>query len=78
MRIVHNRIRCNLCGDQIESRKRHDLVMCRCGSCGADGGQYYLRRLGRKEDFTELSVTEEEPLKEEGGFSEMNHCGVCK
>lgn len=43
-RILHNRIRCKLCGDVIESKHRHDFVECSCGACYTDGGQDYLRR----------------------------------
>lgn len=55
--ILRNRIRCNLCGDEIESFHRHDFVICKCGACAVDGGHDYLRRCGRIEDYTDLSVT---------------------
>ena len=59
MKIIHNRIRCNLCGDEIESKHHYNLVYCSCGSCGVDGGQDYLRRLYKvKGCYTELSETE--------------------
>lgn len=32
-KIIRNRIKCNLCGDIIESKNRHDFVECKCGSC---------------------------------------------
>ena len=35
--IIKNAIRCNICGDEIESKHRHDYVQCRCGACAADG-----------------------------------------
>ena len=31
--IIHNRGRCKLCGDIIESTDRHEFVTCRCGAC---------------------------------------------
>ena len=43
-RILHNRIRCKLCGDVIESKHRHDFVECSCGACYVDGGKDYERR----------------------------------
>ena len=59
MKIIKNAIRCNLCGEEIESRHVHDFVTCRCGACSADGGHEYLRRCFRERDcFTDISVTE--------------------
>lgn len=61
MKIIKNAIRCNLCGDEIESTSRHEYVMCSCGACAVDGGLDYLRRsFKEKSCYTELSVTEEE------------------
>ena len=28
--IIKNAIRCNICGDEIESKHRHDYVQCKC------------------------------------------------
>jgi hypothetical protein len=53
--ITRNAVRCKTCGDIIESRTVHDLVMCSCGACGVDGGREYLRRLGDPEAYEELS-----------------------
>lgn len=61
MKIIMNAIRCNLCGDEIESTSRHQYVTCSCGACAADGGLDYLRRSFKEKGcYTELSVTEEE------------------
>ena len=55
--IIHNRGRCKLCGDIIESTDRHEFVTCRCGACSVDGGHDYLRRcLASQDYFEELSV----------------------
>ena len=43
-KIIHNRIKCNECGDIIESFTRHDFKYCSCGKCAVDGGKDYLRR----------------------------------
>lgn len=59
-KIVRNAIRCNICGDEIESRNRHDFVWCSCKACAVDGGHDYLRRAGDHNNWTELSVTKEE------------------
>lgn len=58
-KIVRNMIRCNLCGDTIESVHVHDFVTCQCGACSADGGTEYLSRsFVSINDFTELSIIE--------------------
>ncbi len=56
--IIKNAIKCNKCGDEIESTNRHDFVTCKCGACSVDGGHDYLRRCGNREDWTELSICE--------------------
>ena len=60
-KIIRNMVKCNLCGDVIESTYRHDFVTCKCGSCSVDGGTDYLRRgfTNSKDDFTELSTFED-------------------
>ena len=61
MKILKNAIRCNLCGDEIESTDRHDFVTCSCGACAVDGGHDYLRRSFKdKECYTERSVVKED------------------
>ena len=60
-RILRNVIRCNHCGDVIESTYRHDYRTCRCGCVFVDGGHDYLRRgaVNGPGDYTDLSeVTE--------------------
>lgn len=54
--IIVNRIKFNNCGEIIESQHRHDFKYCSCKIVAVDGGKDYLRRLGKKEDFTELSI----------------------
>jgi len=57
--IIKNAIRCNLCGDEIESKHRHDYVQCKCGACAVDGGHDYLHRSFSKiADYTDLSITQ--------------------
>jgi hypothetical protein len=57
--IIRNMARCRLCGEVIESRSTHDMVRCRCGAIGVDGGRGYLRRIGNETDIEELSVQED-------------------
>lgn len=60
MTIIKNSIKCNHCGDEIESKTTHDLVMCSCGKCGVDGGTSYQRVLCENyDDFENTSVFEE-------------------
>lgn len=61
MKIIKNAIRCNICGDEIESTTRHDYVTCSCGACSVDGGHDYLRRGFKDKDcFTDISIVEHE------------------
>lgn len=59
MKIVVNRIKCNRCGDIIESKSVHDFKSCKCGAVAVDGGYNYLRRCGCRDDWEELSETAE-------------------
>ena len=60
-KIIKNAIQCNLCGEIIESKHRHDYVECKCGACAVDGGQNYLRRSYKSKDcYIDLSITEEQ------------------
>ena len=60
-KLIRNAIRCNHCGDVIESTHRHDFVRCTCGKVAVDGGLDYARRLfeGGKDSYTELAEFEE-------------------
>jgi hypothetical protein len=58
-KIKVNRIKCNKCGDIIESISVHDFKFCKCGAVAVDGGHEYLKRCGNREDWEELSETEE-------------------
>lgn len=59
-KILRNAVKCNNCGDIIESEYRHDFVRCSCGRVAVDGGKDYLRRVFQEDaDFTELSEEEE-------------------
>lgn len=63
MTIKSNVIKCKICGDVIESKRRHEYVKCRCGACAVDGGLDYLRRTFKSRDcYEELSeYYEDEP-----------------
>lgn len=59
-KILCNKIKCKKCGDIIESKNRHDFVSCKCESVAVDGGNSYLKRIGNREDWEELSEFTEE------------------
>lgn len=59
-KILVNKIRCNKCGDEIESTHRHDFKFCKCGAVAVDGGLDYLR--SDLKGFTELSEYDREDL----------------
>lgn len=61
-KIIRNAIKCNHCGDVIDSTYRHQFVTCSCGCCSIDGGFDYLRRCFKhsQEDYTDLSETIED------------------
>lgn len=52
--IIRNSAKCRKCGDEIQSRHRHDLVYCSCQNLFVDGGTAYLRR-----GFEEVGTVEE-------------------
>ena len=68
-KITKNAIRCNHCGDVIESAYRHDFKTCRCGRVSVDGGHDYLRRCfaasGDYTDLSEIEQTKENDVKED-------------
>ena len=55
MIILTNKIKCNKCGDIIESKTTHDFNTCSCGAVSVDGGRSYLKRSGNMGDWTDLS-----------------------
>ena len=57
--IKRNRIKCVSCKQIIESVYRHDFVQCKCGKIAVDGGKDYLRRLGERNEYIELSEIED-------------------
>ena len=54
-KIIKNKAKCRKCGTIIESKHRHDFVLCKCEAIFVDGGKEYLRRGGNFEDLEELS-----------------------
>lgn len=58
-KILANKVQCKKCGDIIESKTRHDFKWCKCKSVAVDGGHDYLRRVGNREDWEDLSEVSE-------------------
>lgn len=57
MFIKKNAVRCNICGDEIESVHCHDFKRFSCGACAFDGGHDYLRRCYKEEGcYTDISI----------------------
>ena len=56
-KIIKNAIKCNTCGDVIESNFTHDFKTCSCGRVSVDGGHDYLRRCFAEspDDYIDLS-----------------------
>lgn len=60
-KLIRNAIRCNHCGDVIESVHRHQFVQCSCARVAVDGGLEYLKRSFTESinDYIELAEYEE-------------------
>jgi len=58
--IIRNSAKCLVCGDEIESKHRHDFVWCSCQNLAVDGGKDYLKRSGgHKGGILETSIFKE-------------------
>ncbi len=57
-KLTRNAARCTKCGVILESKHRHDFVMCACGNA-VDGGLDYLKRSGKPHELDDLSEYEE-------------------
>ena len=78
--IIKNAIRCNICGDEIESTYRHDYVECKCGACAVDGGHDYLRRCFKEEGcYTDISICKQcfASYRRNRGGSPHHHSPEC-
>ncbi len=59
-KIIVNAIKCNHCGDIIESTDEKEIVSCSCGRCTVEGAHRFLSRgYFEKGDYTEMAVREE-------------------
>ena len=72
--LIINKAICNECKDEIQSRHRHDFVVCSCGEVSVDGGIDYLRRLGS--NFTETSLYTDDSFTELRKFIERGGRGI--
>ena len=57
-KIIVNKIKCNHCGDIIQSKHKNDCYVCSCGACRISGGLSELNRdfVYSPDDYTDLSV----------------------
>lgn len=64
VKILRNRAKCLICGDEIESRTVHEYKTCSCGNLSVDGGLQYAKRgvkdLDKWEDLSEYEEQENE------------------
>ena len=60
-KIKRNAIKCNHCGDVIESTHTHDFKWCSCETVAVDGGKSYCKRCFKNhpDDFEDLSELED-------------------
>jgi hypothetical protein len=56
VQIIKNAAKCLVCNEIVESKHRHDFVMCRCGNVAVDGGKDYLKRSVRGKAIKDMSV----------------------
>lgn len=71
--IISNKIKCNYCGDVIESKHVHDFKYCSCKRVFVDGGHEYMRRgFKEKDDYTELSEYREATYEDKEKEREKN------
>lgn len=56
---LSNKIQCKYCKDIIESKECYDLKRCSCGKVAVDGGAEYMRIIGNKDDYIDLSTVNE-------------------
>lgn len=60
-RIKRNAIKCNHCGDVIESTHIHDFKWCSCQTVAVDGGKEYCKRSFKNSpnDYEDLAEWED-------------------
>lgn len=60
-RIKRNAIKCNHCGDVIESMHVHDFKWCSCETVAVDGGKEYCKRSFKNSpnDYEDLAEWED-------------------
>ena len=66
-KLIKNMIKCNTCGDVLESTYRWEFKWCTCGRVFIDGGLDYARRgyTDSPDDYTEMSEWEDDEGEED-------------
>ena len=61
------KIKCLLCNNIIESKRRHNLLSCKCDNFYIDGGQDFSKILIIFDDGTEILATDKKKYKKKYG-----------
>lgn len=78
VKILHNRAKCALCQDVIESFSRHDWVSCKCGEIFVDGGTLYQHSGAiNSKNLIDLSEFEEETICDNCDPIDSPACNKC-
>ena len=64
--IVRNSAKCLRCGDEIESKHRHDWQTCSCDNIFVDGGHDYIRFGFVTDEWVDTSIYSEEEVEDDG------------
>lgn len=64
------KLKCLLCNEIIESKYRHDFVVCKCGGCFVDGGKDYFRFGGK--DFSKIVIINDDGTEEVASETTQN------
>lgn len=54
--VVLNQMRCGICGEFVESTRRHEFRKCSCGNVGVDGGHDYVRSMHRTDRYIDFFI----------------------
>lgn len=54
--IIRNAVKCETCGQEIESHCTSHSIWCKCGKCFIDGGRDYLDRAKIQGPYKEMAV----------------------
>lgn len=78
-KIVHNRAKCLMCGDVIESRHRDEFRLCSCGNLRVSGGKDYVSHIAHNgaESFLDLVEYAKYAWDAGGAYTSEDQLWVC-